>query len=141
MDSVVSDSVASPRFRAALLTSFAVVAMVLATLGVYGVIAYSVSRQQRDVAIRLARGAARGNVIRQVVREGITPVIAGLLIGGVAALWVGQLMGSLLFGVSAADPVAFLAVPVVLLGAATLAAYLPARRAAALDPMTALRSE
>ena len=141
MDSVVSDSVASPRFRTLLLGSFAMLAMTLATVGVYGVISYNVAQQQRDMAIRVALGAARRQVVRQVVGDGLVPVLVGIALGGGGALLAGRLMESMLFQVTTTDPAAFLAVPVILLLTATAAAYLPARRAARVDPMATLRGE
>lgn len=131
----------APRMGAALLTLFGAIAMVLAIVGVYGVLSYSVSQQTREIGIRMAMGAQTNSVLRLVVRQGMRLAIIGLLLGLVIAFLVMYLMSSLLFGVSAHDPGIFIGVSLVLALAAFLACYFPARRAARVDPLVALRYE
>jgi len=131
----------APRMGAALLTVFGGIALVLAIVGVYGVLSYSVSQQTREIGIRMAMGARTENVTRLVVKQGMWLAIIGLLLGLVFAFVVASLMSSLLFGVSAHDPVIFLGVALILATAAFLACYFPARRAARVDPLVALRYE
>lgn len=141
MDQFVSDSVSSRKFNALLLSMFAGLALVLATVGVYGVIAYSVSQRVQEIGIRMALGAQPSNVVRLVLRQGMMLVLIGVAMGLVASLALTRVMTSLLFGVSATDPGTFLAVSGLLIVSALLACYIPARRAAKVDPMVALRSE
>ena len=131
----------APRMGAALLTVFGGIALVLAIVGVYGVLSYSVSQQTREIGIRMAMGARTENVTRLVVKQGMWLAIIGLLLGLLFAFVVASLMSSLLFGVSAHDPVIFLGVALILATAAFLACYFPARRAARVDPLVALRYE
>ena len=117
------------------------VALLLALIGIYGVIAYHVAQRTRELGIRIALGAARGAVLRAVFRQGMAGPALGIAIGGVAAFGVTRVLSSLLFGVPPTDIVAFGAAAGLLLAASSLASWLPARRAAAVDPMIALRSE
>lgn len=138
---VVADSVAARRFEMDLLLLFAISAWLLAGLGVYGVVAYSVAQRTREIGVRIALGAQRANIYRQVLREGLTPVLGGAFAGIVAAFILARLIGSLLFHVSPFNPwIAAVAAASLLLAGAT-ACWLPARRAASVDPMQALRSE
>ncbi|MBW4697200.1 MAG: ABC transporter permease [Aphanocapsa lilacina HA4352-LM1] len=141
MEAVIAESIEQERFNALLLVLFAAVALVLSGVGLYGVIAYSVTQRTHEIGIRLALGAERGSIVRLVVGQGMAPAIAGVAIGLVAAAALGRLLSSLLFGVSAIDPPTFLGVAAVLLGVAFLACFLPARRATRVDPMVALRYE
>lgn len=141
MENVVSDSVAGRRFQALLTTLFAGCAMLLACLGSYGVVSWSVSRRRAEIGLRMALGAASGRVRRMVVWQGMQPVLAGLGIGVVAAMAMGRMLGSLLVGVSAHDPLTIGGVAMTLAGVAALACYLPARRATLADPLRALRYE
>ena len=141
MDSALSRSVAQPRFYTLLLGAFATVALLLATLGVYGVIAYAVSQRRREFGIRIALGATSSDVSRVVLRRGVALTLAGMAIGFVAAVLLTRAIQSLLFDVPAADPLTFVAVMLVLSGAALLASWLPARRAARVDPVIAMRLE
>jgi ABC-type antimicrobial peptide transport system permease subunit len=124
---------------AGLLTLFGLLAMVLAALGVYGVVAYSVGQRRREIAIRMAVGAAHRDVLGLVLRQGLRPVAIGIVAGIAGALLLARLVASLLFGIGAADPLSFTAAALLLALVALAAVYFPARRAAVLDPVTALR--
>jgi putative ABC transport system permease protein len=141
MDKVVAESVARPRFYMLLLTSFAAVALVLSAVGIYGVIAYLVTMRTRELGIRIALGASNGDVLRLVLREGVVVATVGLAIGTAGALALSRLLSSLLFGVRPNDPLTFLVVAVTLALVALLASFIPARRAARLDPLVAIRAE
>jgi ABC-type antimicrobial peptide transport system permease subunit len=120
---------------------FAGAALLLACLGIYGVISYSVARRTNEIGIRIALGAQASQVSMLVLRQGIRPVLGGLLVGVAAALAAGQLIGSFLFGTKARDPAAISAVVVMLFLVAAVACWAPARRASRIDPMAALRNE
>lgn len=138
---VVADSVANRRFEMDLLLLFAVSALLLAGLGVYGVVTYSVVQRQREIGLRLALGAQRANIYRLILRDGLLPVFAGALAGIAIALASARLVSSLLFEVSPYNPATAAAAVVLLVGVGTAACLLPARRAAQVEPMEALRSE
>jgi putative ABC transport system permease protein len=120
---------------------FATLALVLASLGLYGVISYSVRQRTREIGVRVAFGAGNRDVLRLVIAQGIVLALSGIVLGLGASFAVTRVMRSLLVGVSATDPVTFVAIPAVLLGVAALAAYVPARRATGIDPVEALRDE
>jgi putative ABC transport system permease protein len=141
MDQVLSDSVASRRFSAMLLGTLAGLGLLLAALGVYGVIAYGVSQRTREIGIRIALGASRGDVLSLVVAQGVRLLGMGVSTGAVLAWLLTPLMSRLLFGVSPGDPVTFAASAAFLAAVALLACYVPARRAAKVDPMVALRHD
>jgi putative ABC transport system permease protein len=141
LDQRVGETLARPRVNAGLLCAFAGVAMLLAAVGIYGVVAFGVVQRTRELGIRMALGAGTSNLLRLVVRQGMRPVIAGVGLGVAGALAGTRLLRGLLFGVGPTDPVTFLIVTVFLLAVALLASYLPARRAARSDPMIALRNE
>ena len=141
MQQVMSESVESRRFQMLLIGLFAGMALLLASLGIYGVLAYSVARRTGEMGIRMALGARPGDVQTMVLRQGLKPVAIGLAAGIVGALALGRVLRSLLFEVSAADPATMAAVVAVLLAVAALACTIPARRAMRVDPMTALRYE
>ena len=141
MAELVSDSVAKRRFNMLLLGSFAGLALVLAVIGIYGVISYTVSRRTREIGVRMAMGARRRDVVRMVLLDGLALAGAGVAIGTVGAFAVTRLLDSLLFEISPADPVTFVGVPLVLLAASLVACYLPALRATRVDPVLALRYE
>jgi predicted permease len=141
MSDRVSASLARRRFSMLLLSLFAGLALVLGAIGTYGLMAYQVSQGRRELGIRLALGASPGRVLGFVLREGMAVALAGAGVGLAAAFVLARGMASLLFGVSAFDPLTFASVPLLLLLAALLACYLPARRAAAVDPAATLRSE
>ena len=141
LDEYLSDSVAGARFQTVLLAIFGVFAVVLTALGIYGVIAYTVSRRTREMGIRFALGAERTAILVMVVRNGMSLAVAGIAIGAAAALSMSRLMASLLYEVKPTDPMTFAGVPILLGGVALLATYIPARRAARVDPNVALRYE
>ena len=130
-----------PRFRAVLFGSFAAIAVVLAALGIFGVVAYTVSQRTREMGIRLALGARPEEVRRLAVIQGMVPVIAGIVLGVAGALAAGRLMAGLLYGVSPADPLTFVATVTAFVAIAALATWIPASRATRVDPVIALRSE
>jgi putative ABC transport system permease protein len=138
---IINQALWAPRTAATLLTVFGGLALVLAVIGVYGVLSYSVSQQTREIGIRMSLGAQQGQVLRLVIGQGARLAVAGLSLGLLAAFGVTKVLSSLLFGVSAHDPVTFLGVSVVLSAAAIFACYLPARRATRVDPIVALRYE
>lgn len=137
----VRTSTAAPRFRALLLASFAAVALLLASIGIYSVMAYSVARRTRELGIRTALGADRADLMGMVLRRGLALAFAGVATGSLAALALGRLLDNFLFGVSATDPTTFAFVAAFLLAVAFLACYLPARRATRVDPTVAMRAE
>jgi putative ABC transport system permease protein len=124
-----------------LVTGFSLASLLLAAVGIYGVLAYSVARRTREIGVRVALGAAPGRILRLVVGSGARMVVAGAATGMAAALLLSGLMKGLLFGISPRDPLSFLLAPIVLIAVALLAAYIPARRAAHISPVDALRAE
>lgn len=129
------------RFQTSLLIGFSIVALLIAAIGIYGLIRYSVATRTNEIGIRLAIGAKPGTILRMILREGLTLAAAGLLPGLVGALWLGQAGASLLSGVKASDPLTFVSVSLLLICVAAAACYFPARRAMKVEPMTALRQE
>jgi putative ABC transport system permease protein len=140
-EEVVARTIASQRFSLILLSAFAGLALLLAGTGIYGVLSYLVGLRTREIGVRIALGAQRLDVLRMVLQDGARMALAGTAIGIVAALGLTRLMASMLFGVKPTDPITFGLVAVVLCGIALLAGYVPARRAANVDPMVALRYE
>jgi putative ABC transport system permease protein len=141
MDRIISDSLAARRFSMILLGIFAVLALVLSCVGIYGVISYLAGQRTHEIGIRMALGARRNDVLRLVLGHGVKMVVIGVGVGIVASLALTQLMARLLFGVSAYDPLTFLAVACLLVLVALTASYVPARRAMRVDPIVALRYE
>jgi len=141
LDDLVSESVAQRRFTMLLLGAFSLVALLLAAIGLFGVISYLVSQHQREMALRMALGANRADINRMVLRRGATLGFAGCAIGVALSLLTSHLLTGSLYHVSRFDPATLVIVPALLLSVAMLAAYLPARRASALDPMQVLRME
>ena len=141
MDEIMSGSIARRDFNMLLLTIFAAAALMLATLGIYGVVSYSIAQRSREIGVRIALGAGRATIRNLILRQGMLLAFAGVLIGVFAAFGLVRFIASLLFGVRTWDPVVFLSVPLLLLSAALVAVWLPARRAMRIDPMQALRSE
>jgi putative ABC transport system permease protein len=141
IEEVIGQGLWAPRMGAALLAVFGGLALILAIIGVYGVLSYSVNQQTREIGIRMAMGAQTGRVLRLVVGQGMRLAGAGLVLGLLVAFAAMRVLGSLLFGVSAHDPLTFGAVSLVLAIAAVLACYIPARRATKVDPIIALRYE
>jgi len=141
MQDRMSDSLARQRFSTLMLGAFAMFALILAAVGVYGVMSYRVTQGTHDIGVRIALGAQRSSIVRLVVRQGMELAGAGIVAGLIGAAALTRVMASLLFGVSAIDIVTFSAVPLILAATALLATYLPARRATQVDPMVALRDE
>jgi putative ABC transport system permease protein len=141
MDQVVSQVLAGDRFGAFLFGGFGAVALVLAALGIYGVMSFTVAQRRHEIGLRMALGAGRDRVVREILTEGLMTALLGTALGSVGAYLVGRAMQGMLFGVQALDPVAFPVVAGILLGSAVLACIVPAMRAASVDPMTALRQE
>ncbi len=144
MQQIASDSMASQRLPMILLAAFGVLALVLSSVGIYGVISYSVTLRVQEIGIRMALGAARQDVLRMVIGQGLRLALAGLLIGAIGALLLTRLLSSfsrLLYGVRTNDPLTFMTVSLLLVGVSVFACYLPARRASRVDPMIALKYE
>jgi len=141
MDQLIQGSLAQPRFNAALLAAFAGLALILAMVGLYGVIAYSVSQRTREIGVRMALGAQRADIFRNVLAHGMTLTLAGIVAGLGAALALAGFLSGLLYGISALDPATYAGVTTVVILVALAACYLPARRATLVDPMVALRAE
>jgi putative ABC transport system permease protein len=141
MDHIVAQAVARQRFSMLLLGLFAALALLLASIGIYGVMSYSVAQRTREIGIRIALGARRADVLQMTVKQALKLVGIGMMIGLVAAFLLTRVLASLLFGISAADPMTFIGISVVLLAVATLASYVPALRATRVDPITALRAQ
>jgi putative ABC transport system permease protein len=141
MDETVGDALAGDRFRAFLFGSFAAVGLVLAAVGIYGVVSFAVAQRTREIGLRMALGARRGQVLRLVLREGMRHALLGTALGVLGAFVLAQVLRTTSYRVSAIDPAALAVVVTLLLGAAAAACLLPARRAASIDPMTALRHD
>jgi ABC-type antimicrobial peptide transport system permease subunit len=141
VDEVVAASIAQPRFGMILLAAFAAIALSLAVVGIYGVLAYAVSQRKQEIGIRMALGAESGQVVRMVVRQGMAMAISGVAVGTGLAWMLTSLMEGLLYGVTPQDPLTFASVPAGFVLVALLACWLPAARATLVRPATALRIE
>ena len=141
IEDIASDSVARPRFRAALIGAFAALALIVALIGIYGVLSYSVGQRIREFGIRMALGARRPEILRLVLRDGLRIALLGVAVGLIAAGGLTHYLQSMLFGVEPLDPITFIVVPLALLIVALAACYIPARRATKVDPLIALRYE
>ncbi len=141
MDEAVAASVAPPRFRTLLLVLFAVAATLIATCGIYGLMAYTVTQRRREIGVRMALGAERRDVLRLVLTHALRIVVAGLIVGLTGAAGVTRVLQAFLFGVTPTDPIAFTMVTLLLMAVGLMAAWLPARRATRIDPCAALRAE
>ena len=141
MEAVLSENVATPRFRTLLFAVFAGLAVLLAMAGVYGVMAYAVGQRSNEVGLRMALGASTGSVLRLVLGQGLTLAGLGLALGLVAAVTASRLLTTMLFRVQPNDPAVYVAVAVLLGVVALAASYVPARRASKIDPLTAIRQE
>jgi ABC-type antimicrobial peptide transport system permease subunit len=132
---------AERRFQTSLIGLFSLAALILSAIGIYGLMHYFVAQRTNEIGVRMALGARYGNVLSLVLRQGLLLAGIGVMVGVFGALALTRLLSSLLFGVTATDPVTFAAAPAILLGVAVLACWIPARRAAAIDPVRALRQE
>jgi ABC-type antimicrobial peptide transport system permease subunit len=141
LDDAVSASLEQRRFSMDIVAAFAITALLLAALGIYGVISYLVSERTQEIGIRLALGARRGEILQMVMRQGLGLAMAGAGLGLVGSVIASHLMAGLLYGVMPTDPLTFVGVTLVLTGVALAACYIPARRAMRVDPMIALRYE
>ena len=139
LDDIRTKSLAPRRVNMLLMGAFGALGLILASVGIFGVVSYSASQRTHEIGVRMALGAERGNVRRFIVWRGFRPVLIGTGIGVAASLGVTRFLQTLLFGVKPTDPITFIAVASILLGVALLATYLPARRATKVDPVTALR--
>ncbi|HET9402055.1 MAG TPA: FtsX-like permease family protein [Candidatus Acidoferrales bacterium] len=141
MDEWVSNSAAPTRLNSTLLGFFAAMALVIAAIGIYAVLAYSVNQRTREIGVRIALGAETGNVLRLVVKEGMFVALAGIAIGLLGGLAMGRALSSLVYGVPVNDPYTFAGVALMLAAVALAACAIPARRASRVDPIVALRPE
>jgi ABC-type antimicrobial peptide transport system permease subunit len=141
MEKTVADSISNKRFTMTLLGVFALLALLLASIGIYGVLSYMVGQRSKEIGVRMALGAQKFDVMRMVLKDGARMTLAGILIGLVGALALTRLMGTMLYGVRPTDPLTFISVAALLGIIALLACYLPARRAMKVDPMEALRHQ
>ncbi len=139
LDQQLGTYLAQRRFQTALLTGFSIVALLIAAVGIYGLIQYSIATRTQEIGLRIAIGAQAGDIFRMIIREGLTLSLTGVALGLVGALWLGSLASSLLFGVTASDPLTFAMVSLLLTAVAIAACYFPARRAMRVDPILALR--
>ena len=141
IDELIATSIAAPRFRATLLTIFAVTGLALAAIGIYGLMAYTVSERARELGVRVALGATARDVMRIVLGEALVLAASGVAAGVTGALAASRLIGAFLFGIAPTDPTTFVSIAAILVATALAGSYVPARRAARVDPMTTLRSE
>jgi ABC-type antimicrobial peptide transport system permease subunit len=141
MEQMVSGSVGRQRFYATLIAIFAGVALVLSAVGLYGVIAYAVSQRTHELGVRVALGATGDRITRMVIGEGLALTAAGIVLGMIGAIAMGEVVSSLLFGITPRDPLTLGVVVITLAAIATLASWLPARRAARVDPLIAMRGD
>jgi ABC-type antimicrobial peptide transport system permease subunit len=140
-DEIVDGNVAAPRFQGTLLGLFAALALILAAVGTYSVMAFSVRQRTREIGVRVAVGADRAEVLTSVLLDGAKLALAGVAVGALGALMLSRLISSLLWGVGGSDPLTYLVVAAVLSGVTLLASYVPARRASLVNPIVALRDD
>jgi putative ABC transport system permease protein len=139
MEEVLAEGASQPRFVTTLLGGLAGIGLLLALVGIYGAVAYSVSQRTQEMGIRMALGADRRDILRLVLRQGLAPACAGIVLGAIASLGLTGLMANMLYHVSTTDPAIFTSGAVLFAAVATLASYLPARRATRVDPIVVLR--
>jgi putative ABC transport system permease protein len=139
MEEVLAEGARQPRFVTTLLGGLAAIGLLLALVGIYGAVAYSVSQRTQEMGIRMALGAGRRDIVRLVLRQGLAPAGAGIVLGFLASLALTRLMAGMLYHVSTTDPATFIAGALLFAAVATLASYLPARRATRVDPIVVLR--
>jgi len=139
LDEIKATSASSTRLRTTLLAVFAALALLLSAIGIYGVISYTVAQRTHEIGLRAALGATGGTLLRMVIANGMTLTLVGLALGFAGALWLTKLLATLLFNVGARDPITLVGSAVILAAVAFAACYLPARRAARMDPLVALR--
>jgi putative ABC transport system permease protein len=135
-----SRSVFVRRYSTLLVGGFALLALILSVVGIYGVISYGVVQRTQELGVRMALGAQGGDIVGMILRDGTLLAVAGIVVGSVAALWLSRFLRSLLFGIGTADPLTYVGVAALLAGVALLASYVPARRATRVDPLIALRT-
>jgi putative ABC transport system permease protein len=141
MEQVVNESMAADRFHTVLFAVFAAVALMLAAVGIYGVMSFVVAQRTQEIGVRMALGAARARVLHEVLREGMTTALIGTILGAAGAWFIGLAMKGMIHGVETFDPIAFVIVAGALLGSALVACLVPACRAASVDPIVALRQD
>jgi putative ABC transport system permease protein len=141
MTTLVSDAVAQPRFRSTLLVSFAGLAVLLAVVGIFGVVGFNVEQRTHEISVRTALGAPRASVVGLILRQESIPVVSGVVVGLAGSIAVGRAMRELLFNVEPADPVTFIAMPLLLGAVALVACLVPARRALDVEPANVLRAQ
>jgi len=141
LEGQISETLTTPRFRAVLLAGFAVIALLLATIGIYGVTAHAVGQRTHEVGIRMALGAARGDVLGLILVQHLKPALVGVTAGVVGAVILSQSLRTLVYGIRPTDPLTFIAMGVVLIAVTVVACLIPARRATRVDPLVALRAE
>jgi ABC-type antimicrobial peptide transport system permease subunit len=141
METLIADSTTRENFNMLLLTVFAAVALMLAAVGIYGLMSYAVEQRTQEIGIRMALGAGRGEMMKMILGQGMLLVSVGVVIGLAAAFGLMRFLGSLLFGVKATDPLTYATVTITLTAIALLAAFVPAQRATRVDPILALRQE
>ena len=141
LENQIDASLAERRFQTSLLIAFSVAAMLMAAIGIYGLIQYSITMRTHEIGIRIAVGAQAGEILRMIVGEGLKLSLTGLLLGLVGAVWLGRAGSSLLFGVTPEDPLTFITVSILLIAVGVVACCFPARRAMKVEPIVALRQE
>ena len=141
MEGYVSDLISPNRFALALFGTFAILAVTMAMVGVYGLLSHAVGQRTREIGIRVALGAQGRGIVQMVIREGLVLATIGAMLGIAGALWLSRFVASLLYGISTTDPITYIGIGIGMLAVASLASYMPARRATRVDPMETLRTD